>query len=175
MGLAPHRHRGIRGAGLSHGSEVAQGNSEPSNSPRLDVRRRPTLRLRLRTLWIAPELDEALASGADPLVSEELTLRAQQLAEPEKRAEFARSIELIVEDAGAIGPQLVPGPTILKRGPIARNRSVLLALARRLRGQGPLQNRVKSADEHVSWRRIEGCCVLCSRPLNREEAHGRGC
>ena len=100
------------------------------------LRRRPTLRARLRTAWSAAELDEALANGADPLASDELTLKAVHLVEPTRRAELARSLELIVGQVVAGGPSPRPGPTILRREPIVRNRRLLLALAQRLRGEG---------------------------------------
>ena len=102
----------------------------------LKLRKRPTLRARLRTAWSAAELDEALANGANPLASDELALRAVQLVKPARRAELARSLELVVEQVAGKGPSPRPGPTILRREPIARNRPGLLALARRLRTEG---------------------------------------
>ena len=99
----------------------------------LHVRKRPTLRARLRAAWSAAELDEALANGVDPLASEELAVRAAQLVEPSKRLQLARSLELLVKEVVRGGPSPVPGPTILRREPIARNRPALLALTRRLR------------------------------------------
>jgi hypothetical protein len=103
--------------------------------PPLKLRRRPTLRARLRAAWRAPELDEALANGADPLASDELALRAARLVRPATRVKLAESLELVVGQVATRGPS-PPGPTILRREPIARNRPVLLALARRLRGDG---------------------------------------
>jgi hypothetical protein len=100
------------------------------------LRNRPTLRARLRTAWSAAELDEALTEGADPLANEELALRAAQLVEPAKRVKLARSLEVVVDQVAAGGPSPLPGPTILRRQPIARNRPGLRALARRLRGDG---------------------------------------
>jgi hypothetical protein len=88
-------------------------------------------------LLSAPKLDEALAQGVDPLESEELTLRAEQLVDPTKREDFARGLELIVEAAQGGWLQFVPGPTIHKRKPVVVNQEALLALARRLRGRGP--------------------------------------
>jgi hypothetical protein len=103
--------------------------------PRMERRRRPTLRVRLRARWSAPELDERLAAGADPLGSAELALRSEQLVEPSRRAALARSIELVVEAAdGRSSP--VPGPTILRRTPITKNRAALLTLAERLKSKG---------------------------------------
>ena len=104
--------------------------------PGLEPRRRPNLRVRLRARWNAAELDESLAAGADPMASQELTLRAEQLVEPARPTEFARTLELIVRQVATGGSSPVPGPTILRREPIARNRPALLALARRLRDDG---------------------------------------
>lgn len=102
----------------------------------MTFRQRPTLRTRLRAAWSAAKLDEALASGADPLASDELTLRAAQLVEPTHRAQLAQSLELIVRQVGRGGPSPVPGPPILRREPIVRNRPELLALTHRLRSDG---------------------------------------
>jgi hypothetical protein len=103
---------------------------------RLKLRKRPSFRARLRTALRAAELDEALANGANPLASDELALRAAQLVKPARRAELAESLELVVKQVAAGGPSPLPGPTILRRKPIARNRPGLLALARRLRSEG---------------------------------------
>jgi hypothetical protein len=102
---------------------------------RMSIRARhgPTLRARLRASWKADELDQALADGVDPLESEELTLKATQLVEPQRRIELARTLKLVVEQVTRGGPSPLPGPTILRREPIARNRRLLLALVRRLR------------------------------------------
>lgn len=102
----------------------------------LQRRRQPRLRVRLRVAWCAADLDEALADGADPLASDELTLRATKLVDPAKRAELVRTLELVVSHVSAGGPSPFPGPTILRRQPIARNRPELLALAWRLRIEG---------------------------------------
>jgi hypothetical protein len=97
--------------------------------------RHPALRTRLRAAWRADQLDDALASGVDPLASDELTVRASQLVKPAKREQLAEALELVVEQV-ATGDPSPPGPTILRREPIARNHFALLALARRLRSEG---------------------------------------
>ena len=102
----------------------------------LHLRKRPTLRARLRASWSAAELDEALASGADPLASDELALRASQLVEPARRVKLADSLELVVRVVARGEASPLPGPTILRREPIARNRAALLHLIRRLRSDG---------------------------------------
>lgn len=58
--------------------------------------RRPGLMLRAR-VWIKSlELDAALADGADPAQSEELALRAEQLATRTKRDELASGINHLI-------------------------------------------------------------------------------
>jgi hypothetical protein len=101
----------------------------------LEPRKRPSLRARLRAHWSAAELDEALVNGADPLASDELVLRADELVKPKTRVGLAESIERVVEQVAAGGPSPL-GPTILRREPIARNLGGLLALANRLRDDG---------------------------------------
>jgi hypothetical protein len=100
------------------------------------LRKRATLRAKLRTAWNAAELDDALANGADPLASDELALRAAELVKPERRVQLAEALERVARQVAAGGPSPLPGPTILRREPIARNLGGLLALARRLRAQG---------------------------------------
>ena len=115
--------------------------TSPRSAPQLprglDRRLRPPLRVRLRASWKAPELDEALAMGTDPLESDLLLWRAQQLAEPDKRVGFADTIEQIVEEVTRGGPQMLPGPRLVRRDLIKDNRSLLMVLAERLRGAGP--------------------------------------
>ena len=101
-------------------------------------RTRPRLRVRLRSHWRATELDEALAAGADPLASEEILWRAQQLTEPHRRLELAETIQRILAEVAHGGPQMLPGPKLIRRDVIRANRSLLLVLAERLRGDGPL-------------------------------------
>jgi hypothetical protein len=122
------------GGGFAHDAPMASvSRSLPRELRRLQHRRRPSLRVRLRTALKAPELDDELANGADPLASPELTLKASQLVRPGKRAELAQALELVVKQVACGGPSPVPGPTLLRRQPVARNLSELRALARRLR------------------------------------------
>jgi hypothetical protein len=59
--------------------------------------RRPSLALRLRVRWKAPQLDVALADGADPGARDELALRAMQLTDAKHRARIARSIDRLID------------------------------------------------------------------------------
>ena len=98
---------------------------------------RPGLLVRLRASWKAAELGEALAAGADPLASEELLWRAQQLTEPKERMAIAESIARVVAEIDRGGFDVRSGPQIVKRDLIKDNRSLLLVLAERLRDDGP--------------------------------------
>jgi hypothetical protein len=94
--------------------------------------------VRLRSHWHAPELDQALAAGADPLGSELLLWRAQQLTDPHRRLEYAEAIHRIVTEVDHGGPQMRPGPQVVRRDVIEANRALLLVLAERMRAEQPL-------------------------------------
>jgi hypothetical protein len=86
----------------------------------------------------AHEFDAALAGGADPLTSEELTLRARQLAEPQKRERLASSIGDLIEAADRVSTARLP----VTRAPfpasrVQANRQSLVRLVERLRGDEP--------------------------------------
>jgi hypothetical protein len=79
------------------------------------------------------ELDEQLASGTDPIASDELSLRAGQLASPRRRSRLA----CVLRGAVALGdapydPWRIGRPAIA-RAQIQQNRELLLELAARLR------------------------------------------
>jgi hypothetical protein len=105
---------------------------------RPDRPNRPSLALRVR-VWVKnTELDAALASGDDPTRTPELALRAAQLADPTGRDQLAQGILRVITIAdrrkkGAVITSLAP----FKPWRIDANRSLLLDLAKRLRGSGP--------------------------------------
>jgi hypothetical protein len=111
--------------------------SAPQLPSGIDRRLRPRLRVRLRASLRAAELDEQLAIGVDPLCSDLLLWRAQQLVEPDERAGFAKSLETIVNEIDRGGPHRLAGPQTLCRDLVKDNRSLLLVLAERLRADGP--------------------------------------
>src|SRR5688500_13192084 len=82
----------------------------------LEVPARIALHTRVR--WNALELDAKLAGGADPEESDELALRAEQLADPRKREQIARSIDGLLEFADRGSSVRLP----TTRAPIARGR-----------------------------------------------------
>jgi hypothetical protein len=99
---------------------------------------RPSLALRARVWLKNVELDATLAGGADPTGTEELALRAHQLAEPKKRGQLAAAIVRLIAMAdrrnrATVIPSLAP----FRPWQVEANRSLLLDLARRLRDQGP--------------------------------------
>lgn len=105
---------------------------------RPSARKRPGPLLRLRVALKALDLDQALAGGADPTESRELTLRADQLVEPDKRERMAESIDNALYLAAA-DPVTALGSTRLpfRRDRVEANRERLVELAGKLRGRGP--------------------------------------
>jgi hypothetical protein len=103
----------------------------------------PGAALRLRVWRRQPELDEALARGADAGDSPELGLRARQLASPKHRVRLAREIERLVSLAdrapGPPGGEARLAGTVLpvRRAEVRGSRSLLLRLAQRLRDDRP--------------------------------------
>jgi hypothetical protein len=95
---------------------------------------RPSLWLRLRVWWRRGKLDTALAQGADPTQTRELTLRAQQLVEPKKREALAEAIERLL--AIAERPR-APVQVTFRPTQVRANRRLLVELAARLRDHGP--------------------------------------
>jgi hypothetical protein len=94
----------------------------------------PGLMLRAR-VWIGQlELDAALAGGADPAQSEELELRAKQLADRKTRNKFATAITHLIRIAdGHRAPIATPNPPFRPKQ-VQANRSPLVELTERLRG-----------------------------------------
>ena len=94
----------------------------------------PGLMLRARVWMRELELDAALASGADPAQSEELELRAKQLADRKTRNRLATKITYLIRIAdGQRAPIATPDPPFRPK-PVQANRSLLVELAERLRG-----------------------------------------
>lgn len=95
--------------------------------------------LRFVTWRQAHALDEQLARGTDPITSDELSLRAGQLASARIRGRFACVLRGAVELADApFDPIRLGGPAI-RRAQVQESRELLLELADRLRGGGYLR------------------------------------
>jgi hypothetical protein len=92
--------------------------------------------LRSLTWWRAHDLDRRLASGADPMQSDELSLRVGRLGSPGSRVRLAHALHDAVEIANGNHAPLVK--TRLRRSEIRDNDELLLALADRLRDGEPL-------------------------------------
>jgi hypothetical protein len=111
----------------------------PYYMPTTSAPRGPGLLLRAR-VWIHDlELDAALAGGADPEQSEELALRAKQLAARKKREEMASGVSHLIEiaDRHSRGPIATPYAPFRPKQ-VQANRSLLLKLELRLRGYKPV-------------------------------------
>jgi hypothetical protein len=92
--------------------------------------------LHLRTRWRAAELDRRLADGADPILSDELSLRAGQLGSLGTRVRLAVALRDAVEVAqGRHAPLL---PRRLQRQAIHENEDLILALSARLHDGEPV-------------------------------------
>lgn len=98
----------------------------------------PRLGLRFRVRWNALALDRELADGADPSSSEELGLRAKQLANPKMRIKVAHGIGRVIEladrgSAAGLATTRVP----FRREQVQASRQQLLELAARVSSKGP--------------------------------------
>jgi hypothetical protein len=94
----------------------------------------PGLMLRAR-VWIRQlELDAALAGGADPAQSEELELRAKQLADRKTRNKLATAISHRIGIADGQRAAIAAPNSPFRPKQVQANRSLLVELAERLRG-----------------------------------------
>jgi hypothetical protein len=96
------------------------------------------VRLRWVTARKGRELDELLALGTDPIASDELSLRAGQLASARVRARFACVLRGAVALAEAPYDPARMGRPVVRRAVVQENRERLLELADRLRTSGHL-------------------------------------
>ena len=61
-----------------------------------------------------------------------------ELTDPHRRLEYAEAIQRIVAEVDQGGPQMLPGPQIVRRDVITANRALLRVLAERMRTDHPL-------------------------------------
>jgi hypothetical protein len=94
--------------------------------------------LRCVTWRQARELDEQLARGTDPIISDELSLRAGQLASARSRRRLACILRGAAELADAPFDPWRMGPPVVRRAQVQENRELLFELADRLTAGGPL-------------------------------------
>ena len=94
--------------------------------------------LRFRTWRLASTLDGELAEGADPLGSDELSLRTGQLRSVKSRARLARSLLGALEFADRQLPADPAVARLIRRAEVRECRGLLLELAERLRDDWPL-------------------------------------
>jgi hypothetical protein len=94
--------------------------------------------LRVVTWRRARKLDEQLALGTDPIVSDELSLRAGQLGSARSRGKFACILRGAVALADAPFDPYYMGRSRIRRAQIQENRRLLLELADRLGAGGIL-------------------------------------
>ena len=103
----------------------------------MTIRATPIFALRLRVWWRRQTLTEALADGADPDTSAELTLLARELIGSRTRQQLAAGVDRVLRVAGE---RAVPwSPAVpLNRREVAAARDELAELAERLRAAGPV-------------------------------------
>lgn len=130
---------------------------------------RPGFLDRVRVRWGGLDLDAALAGGADPDSSRTLALRAQQLADPKRRAKIARSIHHLLDVAergGTLQPYLTQVPFWTHS--VEANRAQLLRVANRLEAEtSPPVKAVAMANLLVE---DAGSPLFVHRPTDRARA-----
>jgi hypothetical protein len=94
--------------------------------------------LRWRTWVRAQELDGLLARGADPMDSDELSLRVGQLGSPRSRARLACALRGTVELADRQPEPFGMPRSQIRRAEIRASRELLLELAERVDSRGPV-------------------------------------
>src|SRR5215210_309077 len=92
--------------------------------------------LRWRTWSRAQELDGVLARGADPMDSDELSLRVGQLGSARIRARLAGALRGVVELVDRPPEPFAPPRSQIRRTEIRANRALLLELAERVGSSG---------------------------------------
>ncbi len=95
------------------------------------------VRLRLTTRWRARDLDDQLIAGADPMQSDELSLRVGQLGSSKSRRRLACALRGVVALAERAYPIATAAPRI-SRAAVRANRELLLELAERLSAGEPV-------------------------------------
>jgi hypothetical protein len=129
----------IMPSGISSYYGILPTGISPYHQPKSRPPQRPSLMLRARVWFKDFELDAALAGGADPRQSEELALRAQQLAARKKREGLAGAINRLIGIADRHSRATMMTPYApFRPWQIQANRSLLLELAQRLRGNKPV-------------------------------------
>jgi hypothetical protein len=94
--------------------------------------------LRFRAWTHASALDRLLASGIDPIQSDELSLRAGQLSSARNRERLACALQGVVEVAGRETYPLALPRLSIRRTEVRASRELLLELAENIRTSGPL-------------------------------------
>jgi hypothetical protein len=94
--------------------------------------------LRCQTWWLAQDLDRRLAHGADPMESDELSLRVGQLGSARTRTRLAGGLRGAVELANRPADPLRMPSSVLQREEIRAHSELLLELAERVSTSEPL-------------------------------------
>ena len=110
-------------------SHTGEWSARPSAVSRLVVR--------MRVLMQRTRLDRALAEGTDPMLSDELMLRAGQLTGANYRRALADTFDEVICIAEGQSPRLTSSPPLARRE-VRAARAALLDLSRSLREDAPV-------------------------------------
>lgn len=94
--------------------------------------------LRVVTWWRAEDLDRRLAGGADPMQSDDMSLRVGQLGSTRSRARLAGALRGAVELADRQPDPLRMSPPLIRRREVRANRQLLLELVERVGSSEPV-------------------------------------
>jgi hypothetical protein len=105
-------------------------------APNDDAAMSDDLALKMRTWWRRDELDEQLVGGADPSADPHLARRAGQLRARSTRIQLADTLEVALRETRKAWSMSARLP--LRRVAVRECADDLIALARRLRDDGPI-------------------------------------
>jgi hypothetical protein len=94
--------------------------------------------LRVATRWRARDLDNQLAAGADPIESDELSLRVGQLGSSKSRRRLACALRGVVALAARDAYPIAMAAPPIRRTAVRANGELLLELADRLSTSEPV-------------------------------------
>lgn len=118
------------------------------DAPSQSQESRTSLLLRLRVWWRQDRLDVQLAEGTDPHASAELELRAHQLGSGVERTRLADEIDAVL---GAARRPAKTSQGLLRSKRVQANTGELLELARRLRGDEPINPHGAAITSVLLW------------------------
>jgi hypothetical protein len=122
--------------------------------------------LRVITRWHARDLDDQLAAGADPMQSDELSLRVGQLGSSRSRRRVACALRGAVALANRDAYPIAMAAPLISRAEVRANGELLLELAERVHSSEPAGARgLAIASKLIEDRRSPLYSEQSERPL----------